>query len=85
MEIAFKFEGKAPERVWWDGSEHWKKFEFHRPEKLEWVDIDPERRLELDVDWLGNARRVESDRRAAVRLTSRWLLVMQQILTWVGL
>jgi hypothetical protein len=85
VEIAFKFEGKAAERVWWDGSERWKKFEFHRPEKLEWVDIDPERRLELDVDWLGNARRVEPDRRAAVRLTSRWLLVMQQILTWVGL
>jgi len=85
VEIAFKFEGKPAERVWWDGSTRWKRFEFHRPEKLEWVDIDPERRLELDVDWLGNARRVEPDRRAAVRLTSRWLLVMQQILTWVGL
>ncbi len=84
VEIAFKFEGKAPERVWWDGSGRWKRFEFHRPEKLEWVDIDPERRLELDVDWLGNAARVEPDRRAAVRLTSRWLLVLQQILTWIG-
>jgi hypothetical protein len=52
---------------------------------LEWVDIDPERRLELDVDWLGNAARVEPDRRAAVRLTSRWLLVLQQVFTWIGL
>jgi len=85
VEIAFKFDGKTPERVWWDGSERWKRFEFHRPEKLEWVDIDPERRLELDVDWLGNRARLEPDRRAAVRLTSRWLLIVQQMLTWVGL
>jgi hypothetical protein len=85
VEIAFKFEGKAPERLWWDGSGRWKRFEFHRPEKLEWVDIDPERRLELDVDWLGNAARLQPDRRAVVRLTSRWLLILQQMLTWIGL
>jgi hypothetical protein len=85
VDIAFKFEGKAVEHVAWDGRTRWKRFEFHRPEKLEWVDIDPERRLELDVDWLKNATRTTADRRTAVRLTSRWILVLQQMITWFGL
>jgi len=85
IDLAFKFEGKPPERVSWDGQQRWRRFEFHRPEKLEWVNLDPERRIELDVDWLNNARRIEPDQRAAVRLASRWLLIVQQLLTWVGM
>ena len=83
--IAFKFEGKPPERVTWDGVERWKRFDFTRPERLEWVNIDPDRGLVLDLDWMRNGRRLESDRRAAVSLTSRWLFVVQQVLGWVGL
>jgi hypothetical protein len=85
VDVAFKFAGKPVERVTWDGQARWRRFEFHRPEKLEWVDIDPERRIELDVDWLKNAARLQPDRRAAVRLTSRWLLIVQQMLTWIGM
>jgi hypothetical protein len=85
VDIAFKFAGKPAERVTWDGRARWKRYDFHRPEKLEWVDIDPERRLELDVDWLKNAERVNPDRRAATRLTSRWMFMLQQMITWLGL
>ncbi len=85
VDIFFKFAGKPGEHVTWDDQRRWRKFEFHRPERLEWVNIDPERRVELDVDWLGTAQRVDRYRRAAVRLTSRWLLIVQQFLTWVGL
>lgn len=82
--IAFKFEGRDPERVTWDGTDRWKRFTFTRPERLEWVDIDPDRQLVLDVDWLGNARRVDPDPRAAVSLTSRFLTFVQQVVGWLG-
>src|SRR5262249_43159733 len=85
VDIAFKFAGKPVEHVAWDGRARWKRYDFHRPGKREWVDMDPERGIELDVDWLKNAERVEPDRRAAVRLTSRWLLVVQQMLTSIGM
>ena len=83
--IAFKFDGKPVERMVWDGQSRWKRFDVTRRERLEWVDIDPDRKLVLDVDWLNNARRVEPDRRSAGWLSSRWLLVVQQLISWVAL
>jgi Peptidase family M1 domain len=85
VEIAFKFEGKPVERTSWDGQARWRAFTFRRPERLEWVDIDPERRCELDVTWMNNARRLEPDRRTAVRLTSRWMFVLQQAIALLGM
>jgi hypothetical protein len=85
IDIAFKFVGKPVERATWDDQRRWRRFDFHRPEQLEWVDIDPDRKVELDVDWLNNAQRLQPDRRAAARLTSRWLLVVQQLLATVGM
>jgi hypothetical protein len=83
--VAFKFEGKAVERQTWDGVARWHAFTFHRPERLEWVDVDPDRHHELDIDWLNNTRRLEPDRRAAVRLTSRWTFLLQQGLAGLGM
>jgi hypothetical protein len=83
--VAFKFEGKAVERQTWDGVSRWHAFTFRRPERLEWVDIDPDRHVELDADWLNNSRRLEPDQRAAVRLTSRWTFLLQQALASLGM
>jgi hypothetical protein len=83
--IAVKFEGRPVERIVWDGQARWKRFDFTRPERLEWVDLDPDRRQPLDLDWLNNARRVDPDPRAAAWLTSRWLLVVQQLVSWMAL
>jgi len=84
VDVAFKFEGKPVERMAWDGQARWRAFTFQRPERLEWVDIDPDRRLELDADWLNNSRRLAPDRRTAVRLTSRWTFLLQQVLAVLG-
>jgi hypothetical protein len=83
--VAFKFEGKPVERQTWDGVSRWHAFTFHRPERLEWVDVDPDRHVELDADWLNNTRRLEPDKRAAVRLTSRWTFLLQQALASLGM
>lgn len=82
--IAFKFAGKAVERQTWDGASRQQLFRFRRAERLEWVDIDPERRYELDMSWLNNARRVDADPRASTRLTSRVLFWIQQLAATVG-
>lgn len=83
--VAFKFEGKPAERQTWDGVSRWHAFTFRRPERLEWVDVDPDRHIELDADWLNNTRRLDPDRRAAVRLTSRWTFLLQQALASLGM
>ena len=61
VEVAFKFEGKPVERQTWDGRDTTRRFRFERPEKLEWVDVDPDRKIALDVNWVNNGRRITPD------------------------
>ena len=44
----------------WDGQDRWKRYRFDRPERLEWVDVDPDRKVLLDANWLNNGRRIEA-------------------------
>jgi hypothetical protein len=85
VEVAFKFEGKPVERQTWDGREPTKIFRFERPEKLEWADVDPDRKIALDVNWVNNGRRLEPDLRPAASWTARWLFLLQNVFTTVGL
>jgi hypothetical protein len=78
--VAFKFAGRPVERRTWDGVGSWTRFAFEYPEPLEWVHVDPDHNVPLDVAWLNNSRIVEGDRRPAAAMTSRWLLVVQQAL-----
>ncbi|MEW5981932.1 MAG: M1 family metallopeptidase [Acidobacteriota bacterium] len=85
VDVAFKFEGKPVERLTWDGRDRTRVFRFTRAERLEWVDVDPDRKVVLDVNWLNNGRRVEGDRRTRVAWTSRWLFFVQNLLASFGL
>jgi hypothetical protein len=85
VEIAFKFEGRPPERQRWDGRSTWKRFTFTRPERLEWAEVDPDRKLALDVDWLNNGRRVSPDGRVAAKLAATWMFWVQNLLSFAGL
>ena len=76
--------GVPVERRIWDGAARWTRFTFAYTEPLEWVDVDPDRTIALDVSWLNNGRVVASDRRAPAAMTSRWLLAVQQVLSWLA-
>jgi hypothetical protein len=84
VEFALKFEGQPVERVRWDGRDRIKAFTFTRPQRLEWANIDPDRKLELDVDWLNNGRRIGSDGRVPVKWASGLMFIVQALLTWIG-
>jgi len=85
VDVAFKFEGKPVERQKWDGRDTTRTFKFERPEKLEWVDVDPDRKIALDVNRLNNGRRLTPDGRPAASWTARWLFLVQNIITTLGL
>ncbi len=61
------------------------QYTFVRPERLDRADVDPDRKVILDVNWLNNARRVDSDGRVAARWTVRWLFWMQNLIALVGM
>lgn len=85
IEVAFKFAGQSVERQNWDGKATTKKFLFQRAEKLEWVDVDPDRKIALDANWWNNGRRMTSDARVSAAWTTRWLFLAQNFIVWLGL
>jgi hypothetical protein len=85
VEVAFKFAGKPPERQTWDGRARWKKYQFTRPQRLEWVDIDPDRKVILDADWLNNSYRLDRDNRAATKWAGAWMFFVQNLLAFLGM
>jgi hypothetical protein len=85
VDVAFKFAGKSVERQVWDGQDPTKTFRFERPEKLEWVEVDPDRKIVLDVNWLNNGRRLTTDGRPAASWAARWLFLVQNVITTLGL
>jgi hypothetical protein len=85
VEIELKFEGKPPERQHWDGNDRTITYRITRPEKLEWANVDPERGLVLDVDWLNNSRRIEDDGRVAFKYAAKWMFWIQNVLALIGI
>jgi hypothetical protein len=84
VEVALKFEGQPPERLHWDGRDPTVTYRMTRPGRLEWADVDPDRKILLDIDWLNNSRRVEPDRRTAAAWSSRWMFWVQNIVAFLG-
>jgi hypothetical protein len=84
VEIALKFEGKPAERVKWDGVDRWKKLTYTRPEKLEWAEVDPDRKVLLDMNWMNNGKRLAPDYRVATAWSARWMFWMQQMIASLG-
>lgn len=85
VDVEYKFEGQPPERTRWDGRDRWIRYRFERNATLEWVQIDPEHKNVLDVNWLNNSRRLKSDRRAVVKWSSQWLFWMQSLFSLAGI
>ena len=85
VKIALKFEGRAVERVSWDGVERWKRLSFVRAERLEWASVDPDSTILLDAVALNNARRVQPDSRLATWWGARWLSGLQQLVSFLGM
>jgi hypothetical protein len=77
--LALHYEGGRVERRTWDGRDRWTKIRTTTADRLAWAEIDPERRILLDVDWLNNARRVEPDSRASTRWSSRIMFWIQNV------
>ena len=84
VEVVFQFEGQPLERVAWDGRQSWQKYQFVRPQRLLWARVDPDRKLALDINRLNDGRRLEPDRRAAVKWTARFLFFVQNLLAFIG-
>jgi len=83
--VEWKREGETTsQKEVWDGAERWWRKQLPAGGKLEWVKVDPERKLWLDEDFSNNTFHLEGEGRPALRWTLRALLGVQTQLSYFG-
>lgn len=65
----------------WDGQDRWKRFDYLRAAKVTRVEVDPERKLVLDINSVNNTWVKDSKARTAgLKWATRWTVWMQNML-----
>lgn len=84
QEIKIVFaDGEVVEETW-DGRDKWKRFVYDRPAKLDYVQIDPKRKILLDTNFINNSRTLEPKKGFSVKSALSWMLNFQNILSWIS-
>lgn len=61
----------------WDGKSRFKDFEYTGARMIEWVKIDPEFKIRMDVNYVNNSMTLKPDRIPARRITDKFISIMQ--------
>lgn len=64
----------------WDGKALWKKFTYEKPTKLISAELDPQRKIPIDINFTNNSKSLESNSKGINKLAARWLFWMQFLL-----
>jgi hypothetical protein len=85
IDVLLRYDGREPERVEWDGRGEWTALVREGPHRLIAAEIDPDRRLPLEVNRVNGSRRVEPSRVVAASLSARWMFWLQNVLAGLAL
>jgi hypothetical protein len=83
VEVAMVFEDGEEIREEWDGQDRWHRYRVERPARLKYAEVDPERKLLLDIDPTNNshyAKEEEGFSLATRKWASKWLFWLQNLL-----
>jgi len=85
VDIEIKFDNGDKVREHWDAQDRWVRFAYQKKAKLESVEVDPDRRIQLDRNNFNNSRTAEAKGAPARKLTNYWQCISQffaQFLAW---
>jgi len=80
VEILIVFNNGDTIREFWDGKERWTKFEYLRPEKLKYAEVDPDRKLLLDTNFANNSLTVKMETKPLAYIGTKLLYWLQNVL-----
>ncbi len=77
VEVLVHFENGEEILEIWDGRDRYRKFEFLGHGKMEWVKIDPEYRIRMDINFINNSMTNDPDRVPIRRMANKLISLMQ--------
>ncbi|MFQ5603715.1 MAG: M1 family metallopeptidase [bacterium] len=67
----------------WDGKNRWARFDYVRGAKVSQVEVDPDHKLTLDVNFSNNSWiREPQAQKAAIKWASKWLIWLQNLMEY---
>ena len=83
VEVLMVFEDGEEIREEWDGQDRWHRYRVERPVRLKYAEVDPERKLLLDIDPTNNshyAKEEDGFALATKKWAAKWLFWLQNLL-----
>jgi hypothetical protein len=80
VKLVVAFEDGTRETAFWDGQDRWARLVFVKPSKAVWAKVDPDGVWLIDSNFANNSFLVQPVRRGLIKLLSRLLWTVQNIL-----
>lgn len=77
VEVLIHFDNGAEILEKWDGKSRTKEFAYERPEKIVWAQIDPEKKIMIDINFHNNSRTTKPKRAVIWKYTLKFLFLLQ--------
>jgi hypothetical protein len=77
VEVLVHFENGNENLLTWDGKERIKSLELFSNSEIEWVKIDPDFKIRMDVNFINNSKVYVTDRTPVRRMSNKFIAFMQ--------
>lgn len=84
VDVRIHFDDGSIEKQHWDGVERWVKFKSEKRAKVDWVQIDPFRKHELDVNRTNDSWQDHYPKKLAARWGSQFEFWLQNLVLWMS-
>jgi len=85
VEIMVHFDNGDTIMEAWDGKERFKDFTYTGTRQVDWVKIDPEYKLRMDINFTNNSKTDHPDRVPVRRYIDKLIIFMQYFLNFISL
>jgi hypothetical protein len=84
VDIEIRFADGHVERKYWDGAYRWVRYNFLRPAKIVAVEVDPQRKLQLDLSYANNSWQEKYNVALSTHWTGQLLFWAQNVMLWMS-
>jgi hypothetical protein len=84
VDVLVAFDNGEMAREQWDGQYRWIKYEYEKPGRVKWAQVDPEGKLALDVNFTNNSYVVKEDNSGASKWYVHWIFWLENLFFAAG-
>jgi hypothetical protein len=77
VDILIHFDNDDQVLETWDGKSRYKDFEYIGPRKVDWVKVDPDFKIRMDINYINNSMTANPDNKPVRRISNKFTSLLQ--------